>query len=267
MNRLDTLFGRLRTEKRKALSIFVTAGYPSAEITVPLVLELERSGADLVEIGVPFSDPIADGPIIQQSSEQALRDGMTLARTLDIVQQIRSSCELPIVLMGYANPIYAYGLAMALDRCRDVGVDGMIIADMPLEESTAYCALARERTISSILLAAPTSSDARLRTLDDHSTGFLYCVSITGITGSREGVREMSLSFLKRARACVTKNPLLIGFGISTPDDAYQISRTSDGVIIGSALTKILGESSPATLLSNAGGFVTAMRGALDRKE
>ena len=266
MNRLDTLFDRLRSEKRKALSIFVTAGYPSAAITVPLILELERSGADLVEIGVPFSDPIADGPIIQQSSEQSLRNGMTLARTFDIVHQIRSRSEIPIVLMGYANPIYAYGMALALDRCLDAGVDGMVIADMPLEESTAYRALARERSISSILLAAPTSSDARLRTLDDHSTGFLYCVSITGVTGSREGVRDIASSFLKRARACVTKNPLLIGFGISTPDDAYHISRTSDGVIIGSALTKILGESSPSTILLNAGGFVATMRTALDRK-
>jgi tryptophan synthase alpha chain len=263
--RLQNRFEELRREGRKALSLFVTAGYPSIRDTVPLVLGLAEAGADLIELGIPFSDPVADGPTIQRSSEVALSNGVTLRKTLELARRIRARSDVPLILMGYANPIYAYGLTKFLAECSDIGIDGTIIADLPPEESELYVRTAKEKSLASIFLAAPTTSPARLARLDEISTGFLYCVSITGVTGARRQIAGRAREFLQRARATVKKNPLLVGFGISTPEDARRIAGLSDGVVVGSALIKALGNGS-GKALDRARRFTRQLRRALDSK-
>ena len=264
--RITDKLNQLQLNNRKALSLFVTAGYPTIESTVPLVVALANAGADVIEIGIPFSDPIADGPTIQLSSEVALRNGVTLQKTLELSEQIRKQSDIPLVLMGYANPIYAYGLDKFLSRCKEAGIDGTIIADLPLEESEEYRTIAQQNNIATIFLAAPTTSSDRLTQLDNASTGFLYCVSITGVTGERKALASQTESFLKRARMSVKKNPLLVGFGISTPDDARRIASLSDGVIIGSALINTIQHASQNHIIDGAVEFVKSIRIALDQK-
>ncbi len=261
--RISDTLRALRGRGRKALSLFVTAGYPQVADTVGLVLGLEKAGADLIELGIPFSDPIADGPTIQHSSEVALRNGVTLSRTLEMAREIRAESQIPLVLMGYANPIWNYGLDRFLSECAGIGVDGTIIADLPLEESSTYAASGKKLGLATIFLAAPTTPPARLAELDRVSTGFLYCISITGVTGERSSPGLRPEDFLREARSSVRNNPLLVGFGISTPGDAARIASLSDGIIVGSALIKALGNSSGAGA-DRAYELVGSMRKALD---
>ena len=261
--RLQHRLEEIRRRGRKALSLFVTAGYPSIRETVPLVLGLAESGADVIELGIPFSDPVADGPTIQHSSEVALRNGVTLGKTLEFCRRIRARSDVPLVLMGYSNPIFAYGLTPFLAHCSEIGVDGTIIADLPPEESEVYVRTAEKMSLAAVFLAAPTTTPGRLARLDEISTGFLYCVSITGVTGERGGIAGHALEFLRRARATVKKNPLLVGFGISTPEDASRIARMSDGVVIGSALIKAL-QNGSGKPLDRARKFTRSLRRALD---
>ena len=258
---------QLKQNNRKALSLFVTAGFPTVENTVPLVIALANTGADIIELGIPFSDPIADGPTIQLSSEVALRNGVSLQTTLEMAKEIRGKSDVPLVLMGYANPIYAYGLNKFLSICQEIGVDGIIIADLPLEESEEYRRIAKQHSIATIFLASPTTSPERLVQLDQASTGFLYCVSITGVTGERQALASQAESFLKQARSCVKNNPILVGFGIATPEDAKRVASLSDGVIIGSALIKLIQNSSQNHMIEDATEFVKSIRKALDEKE
>ncbi len=213
-----------KQQGRKALSFFITAGYPTIESTIPLVTALAESGADLIEIGIPFSDPIADGPTIQMSSEQALRNGITLAKTLTMAKEMRRQTDIPLVLMGYANPIFAFGLQKFIQTSAEYGIDGVIIPDLPLEESQEYRNHTAQSGIASIFLASPTTPDERLHRLDQASTGFLYCVSVAGVTGMRTDIADQAKIFLRRARKHVSLNPMLAGFGISTPNDAKEMS-------------------------------------------
>ncbi|TAK59084.1 MAG: tryptophan synthase subunit alpha [Bacteroidetes bacterium] len=263
MNNLSTRVNNVMSEKKKALSFFVTAGFPTLEITVPLVVELAKAGADVIELGIPFSDPVADGPIIQASSEIALRNGITLNKTLEMARQIRQQSDVPLVFMGYANPIFSMGLENFLSSCHAIGIDGVIIPDLPLEESEEYRMLAKQNNVSTIFLAAPTTSNERLKLLDEASTGFLYCVSVTGVTGERQQISIQAKEFLTRARTCVKNNPLFVGFGISTPEDAQQIAQYADGIIIGSALVKILQNAPLRQAVSDAVTFVKSIRKAL----
>jgi tryptophan synthase alpha chain len=256
-----------RRNKRKILSFFVTAGYPHQDDTVPLVVEMAKAGADLIELGIPFSDPIADGPTIQLSSDTALRNGITLHKTLEMAQEIRKQSSVPLVLMGYANPIFSFGLQRFINKCAEIGVEGTIIPDLPLEESNEYREFAAHADVAAIFLAAPTTSDDRLEELDTISTGFLYCVSITGVTGERNGLPDQSEEFLTRARGCVKNNPLLVGFGIATAEDARRVSHLSDGVIIGSALISAIGKSNKNHVIERAVQFVKPFRDALDGME
>ena len=250
---------------RKILSFFITAGYPHPDDTVAIVRSLAEGGADLVELGIPFSDPIADGPVIQASSEQAIKNGGSLARTLELAAEIRKSVAIPIVLMGYANPIVRFGMDKFFAACATVGVEGTIIPDVPLEESGEYRELAGRCGIATVFLAAPTSSDERIAILDQASQGFLYCVSVAGVTGAREGLAEQAADFLRRARGIVTCNPLLVGFGIAAPDDAVRLSKFSDGVIVGSSLLRRIGSSPRGAAAQEAGRFARDFRAALDR--
>jgi tryptophan synthase alpha chain len=264
MNRLVQCLSSLRAKNKKALSLFLTAGYPAMDSTPLLVTALEHAGADIIELGIPFSDPIADGPTIQMSSEQALRNGMTLDKTLSMVKEVRKHSSIPLVLMGYANSFYAYGMDRFFSGCRDYGVDGVIIPDLPLEESTLYRQFASHNNVASIFLASPTTPDDRLRELDRASTGFLYCISVTGVTGVREVLANQAETFLHRARNVVHRNPLLAGFGISTPEDAKLMARTCDGIIIGSALINVISNGSTKSPVDKAVEFTKPIRDALD---
>jgi tryptophan synthase alpha chain len=258
MNRIDQKFASLSTEKGKALTLFLTAGFPSIDSTVDLVLELERGGADIVELGMPFSDPLADGPVIQHSSAIALRNGVRLSHILEYIRKIRRKSDIPLVLMGYLNPILAFGPKKFFAAAASAGVDGFILPEIPLEEAERYCDLAQRQGLALILLVTPTSSPRRITLVDSASSGFLYCVSTTGVTGTHR--RSTSQEYVRRVKYYAKKNPVLVGFGVSTPEDAKSYAANADGVIVGSALIKkIIEGKSKAKLRAWTRGFKNAL--------
>jgi tryptophan synthase alpha chain len=233
-NRLTAKLTQLREQNEKALVLFLTAGYPKLDSTVPLVLELAHAGADIIELGMPFSDPLADGPIIQTSSQQAIKNGITLDHILNQVKRIREHTNIPLVLMGYLNPILHYGEEKFFADAKKAGVDGIILPEVPLEESERFLSINRKYNLADILFIGPATSDKRIQKIDKATTGFLYCVSTTGVTG-RTNVGDIK-SYVKRVKRNSKNNPVLVGFGIKTPIDAQRIAQQADGVIVGSAL-------------------------------
>jgi len=235
--RIQSLFERKSTHD-KVMSLFITAGYPDVESTVDLVLGFEEHGADLIELGMPFSDPLADGPTIQYASNTAISNGITMNKIFGMVREIRKSSEIPLILMGYINPVLKYGVERFCKEAVESGVDGLIIPDAPVEESSIISKEAEAHNLDLIYLVAPNSSNERMKLVDEHSNGFVYCVSVTGVTGAREGdeVAKSVERFIDRVKANVTKNPKLVGFGIKSHEDAKIISRQVDGFIVGSAL-------------------------------
>lgn len=236
-NRIRTLFEN-RNQQEKVMSLFLTAGYPDLESTVELILGFEENGADIIELGMPFSDPLADGPTIQFSSTVAIENGITMNGIFEIVREVRKSSNIPIVLMGYINPVLRYGISGFCTRASEAGVDGLIIPDVTLEESELIRDEAKIHHLSLIYLVAPNTGDERMARIDEASEGFVYCVSVTGVTGAREGdeIARSVERFINRVNRNVTKNPKLIGFGIRSHEDAERITRKSDGFIVGSAL-------------------------------
>jgi tryptophan synthase alpha chain len=258
MNRLTSLLGSFRNRQKKALALFVTAGYPAADSTPDLVLSLAGAGADIIEIGMPFSDPLADGPVIQQSSTVALVNGVTIARTLDDVRTIRKTSSVPLVLMGYLNPILSYGPGRFFLDAAASGVDGIILPELTLEESVRFKTEIAHNGLSQILLVAPTTPAERVSAIDAASSGFLYCVSTTGVTGDPgRGTVDEFLGIVKR---CAKRNPVLVGFGISTAEGATRAASLSDGVIIGSALIRRLANGDPIESITR---WVSSIRDAL----
>ena len=226
---------------RRSLAMFLTAGYPTRRATPDLVCALEDGGADLVEIGVPFSDPLADGPVIQKASGVAITNGVTLPVILEMVAAIRKRTSVPLVLMGYLNPIMRYGVERFFPDAASAGVDGVILPELPLEEWFGYAPRVSSAGLAGILLATPTTPAERVRRIDEASTGFVYCVSTTGVTGS--AVASSALADVREVRKHVQRNPMLVGFGISRPDQAVEFARDTDGVIVGSALLRRLDEN------------------------
>lgn len=235
MNRIERTFSTLSARKEKALTLFLTAGFPSIDSTVDLVLRLEQSGADIIELGMPFSDPLADGQVIQQSSAIALHNGVNLEKIFGYVRRIRESSDMPVVLMGYLNPVLSFGRAKFFSAAAQAGVDGIILPEVSLEEARSFRSLSRANGLSHILLVSPTASSDRIVAIDRASTGFLYCVSTTGVTGVRGG-RQPSHGYVKRVKLHAKNNPVQVGFGISSPGDAKAYAAHADGVIVGSAL-------------------------------
>ena len=236
MTRIDKKFTLLRQEKRPALVTFITAGDPNREICEELLTNLPEAGADIIELGMPFSDPMADGPSIQASSERAIKAGATLEQTLDIVASFREKDqETPLVLMGYYNPIYFMGVELFLKRARAAGVDGLIIVDLPPEADEELCLPAITAGINFIRLVAPTTDDMRLPKLIKNSSGFVYFISIAGITGTHGADLTKTKAYLQRIRG-TTDLPITVGFGIRTPEQAAQFAFMSDGVVVGSAI-------------------------------
>ena len=237
--RLRAHLDGVRGRGGRAMGLFLTSGFPTPDATLPILRAVDRGGADFVELGMPFSDPVAEGLPIQQASERALRQGATMAGTFETAAAFRRESDTPLVLMGYANPVMRYGPG---DFCADAassGVDGLILPDLPPEEAEEVEAAAAQHGLSVTHLIAPNTSDARVRLVDDRSTGFVYAVSVTGLTGSGLGAHAATDAYLARARALV-EQPLLVGFGISTGADAARLSRHTDGFIVGSALIRLV---------------------------
>lgn len=264
LRRIADAFASAKREGRAALMPYFTAGYPDAAASEEVLYAIAEAGADLIELGVPFSDPLADGPVIQHSTQVALDHGMTAARVLDLVQRVRErGVNQPILLMGYMNPILAYGAERYVADARAVGADGLIVPDLPIEEAAALEACCASGGLALIYLAAPTSPDERLQRIAARTTGFLYLVSLTGVTGVRAALPTDLGDFVARARA-VAHTPVAVGFGIATPQQAAAVGQLADGVIVGSALVKaVAGADNPAAL---AGDFVRALRVGIGRR-
>ncbi|MGM0506647.1 MAG: tryptophan synthase subunit alpha [Bacteroidota bacterium] len=241
MNRIESLFAN-RDKGEKVMSLFLTAGYPTPDVTAELVIGCEAAGADLIELGIPFSDPLADGPTIQFSSSEAIRQGITMEKIFSIVEEIRSTSDIPLVLMGYINPVLSYGVASFCKRAAEAGVDGLILPDITLEEAELVEDEARKNGLAQIHLVAPNTGDERMEEIDRRSNGFVYCVSVTGVTGARDGdeVARSVEKFIDRVNTHVTRNPKMVGFGIKNYEDAQQISERADGFIVGSALIETI---------------------------
>jgi tryptophan synthase alpha chain len=258
MNRIDQTFAALKRSHKKALIGYVTAGYPTKNRFPQLVQLLEKSGLDLLEIGVPFSDPVADGATIQRSSQKALENGVTLPWILQTVSRLRARVQLPILLMSYSNPILAMGLDRFFARARVCGVDGLIVPDLIPEEGAPFEHLAKKYSLRLVYLAAPTTHPARLQHIARSTQGFLYAVSLTGVTGARQVLSDGLSRFLAHIRRYTSK-PVAVGFGISTPAQIRSIRRSVDGVIVGSALIQQIDRS-----FQKAGMFVRTLQTALN---
>ena len=242
MNRIDKKFQELRDRGASAFMPYLCAGDPTPELTAKLLLTLEAAGADLIELGVPFSDPIADGPTIQRASERALTHGISLQQILEIVTSIRPQTDIPIALMSYYNPIFRMGEETFCKAAQDAGVDGVIVPDLPPEEAQQLLEIAPRYNLATIFLVAPTSPPERMQLIASVSTGFIYCVSVTGVTGARAMLSDEVAPMITELRKHTDK-PISVGFGVSTPEQATQVSQIADGVIVGSAIVNVIEEN------------------------
>jgi tryptophan synthase alpha chain len=266
MSRVSSALARAREDGRTALIVYVCAGDPSLEVTEALIPRLAEAGADVVELGVPFSDPLADGPTIQAASQRALEHGTSPAKVLDCVRKVRGQgCEVPLVLMGYLNPLVARGVGRFCSEAARVGVDGLIVPDLPLDEADEVGGPALQHGLDLILLAAPTTPADRLRRIAERTRGFLYFVSVTGVTGARGDLPAELPAQLKAAREA-SSAPVAVGFGVSSPEQAARLAQHADAVIVGSALVKTLAESNgdlePALRLVRSLSAALRMAGA-----
>jgi tryptophan synthase alpha chain len=265
MGRISERFAALRARGERALIPFVTAGDPDLGVTEAVLPALAAAGADLIELGVPFSDPVAEGPTIQRSSERALAAGATLRRILVLVQALRPRLDVPIVLMGYGNNLLSMGPAGFADAARKAGVDGVIAVDVPFEEEPELFEHLEASGVDAILLAAPTTTEARLAEIARRTRGFLYYVSLTGVTGARSELPPGLVESLERIRR-VSDVPVCVGFGVSTPEQAAFIARHADGVVVGSALVdRMAAAGSREGAVTAAAEFVAALKAPLRR--
>ena len=243
--RIYDTFARLKAQGRAAFMPYMPVGYPSPELSPAIFHALVEAGADLIEVGVPFSDPLADGPTIQAATQQALAQGVVPADAFALVRRLRAEgVTIPLILMGYVNPILAYGMARYVADAAASGADGFIVPDLPPDEADELEALAQEHGLAVIHLVAPTSTPERLALAASHSSGFLYLVSVTGITGARDTLPPHLAEFVARVREH-TELPLAVGFGIGTPEQARAVAQLADGVVVGSALVKRAGSENP----------------------
>ncbi len=260
MSRLDTTFERLRAKGERALVAYLMAGDPSLAETERLVIEAERRGADVVELGVPFSDPLADGPVIQRADVRALAAGTSLPRVLEMVASLRARVRLPLVLMTYYNPVLAFGLKSFARTAADAGADGVIVPDLPHEEAEPLRAEAEPAGLDLIHLVAPTSTPARVKAIARLSRGFIYVVSLTGVTGER---RELppDLGAQIRTLRLVTTKPVCVGFGVSTPEQVEAVGKLADGVAVGSAIVRAIEEhAGTSALVAKVGDFIASLK-------
>jgi tryptophan synthase alpha chain len=239
MTRIAETFTRLRDEHKPGLVTYVTAGDPDLDRTAGILRALDRAGADVLEVGVPFSDPLADGPVIQRATERALAAGTTLSGVLTLLDSMRGDLDAPIVIFSYANPILRLGAERFADRARGAGVDGVLILDLPIEEADEFRAMLARRGIDTILLLSPTTTDDRLRRAAELGSGFLYAISRLGVTGARDTLAAGAQEMVRRIRS-VSDLPVALGFGISKPDHVREVGQWADAAVVGSALVDVI---------------------------
>jgi tryptophan synthase alpha chain len=263
-SRLDATFAALRARHERALVAYFTAGDPSLALTRKLVGEAARRGADVIELGIPFSDPLADGPVIQRATQRALAAGVTLPRVLELVREMRGEVSAPLVFLTYYNPILAFGLKAFCRTSVEVGIDGVIVADLPPEESGPLRAEAMAAGLDLVHLVAPTSTPERMRKIARASEGFVYMVSLTGVTGERTALATEELAQQLRALRAITTKPVCVGFGIGTPEQAALVGQLADGVVVGSAIVRLVERhASSAELLDRVGDFIAGLKAPL----
>jgi tryptophan synthase alpha chain len=257
MSRITSVF---KQSRRKALIPYVTVGYPSIEDTLKVVPLLASSGCDIVELGIPFSDPLADGATIQKASFSALKNGVTPKLCLEVAKELSLKVNIPLVFMTYFNPVFSYGLQEFCTACASSGVDGLIIPDLPPDEGSELEAITQKYSLDLIYLLAPTSAEERIKLVAERARGFIYLVSVTGVTGTRGNLPSELDTFVARVRK-VAKQPLCVGFGISTPEQARQVAQIADGVIVGSRIIQLM-ETYGLVSVDN---FIKELRHALDK--
>jgi len=256
LSRIASIFTK---PKHTALIPYITVGYPNVDTTLKVVPLLASSGCDIIELGIPFSDPLADGATIQRASYQALRQGVTPKLCFEVAQELRRRVEIPLVFMTYYNPVLKFGLAQFCSKCAEVGVDGLIIPDLPPEEGEELEQSTRRHVLDLIYLLSPASTEERIKLVASRSSGFIYLVSLTGVTGPRDKLPEELESFVAKVKKR-TEKPLCVGFGVSTPEQARRIAKVADGVIVGSRIIQLLDEDKS---LKNASSFIKCLRDAL----
>lgn len=254
-NRINKLF---QEKKERVLSVYFTAGYPELNDTKTIIQELVKNGVDLIEIGMPFSDPVADGPVIQQSSLVALNNGMSVKKLFEQLQDIRQSVDIPLILMGYLNPVLQYGIEAFCQKCNEIGIDGLILPDLPLSVyEDDFKVILEANNLHNIFLITPQTSDERLSQIDEISTGFIYMVSSNAITGAKTSVNQFQRDYFERIRSKNLKNPRLIGFGISNAETFAEACQFASGAIIGSAFVKCL--DGDGNLAQKISGFINSI--------
>ena len=267
MSRIAGVFERLKLRRRKALIPYITAGDPYPDATVEIMLALASNGADVIELGVPFSDPMADGPVIQKAAERALTHGIGMSQVLAYVEEFRSRNQsTPVVLMGYANPVERYGVARFVADSKAAGVDGVLVVDYPPEECEAFAALLRHNALDPVFLLAPTSTESRMREVGRIASGYVYYVSLKGVTGAGHLDVAAVAEMIPRIRSHVSI-PVGVGFGIRDAQTARAVAAVSDAVVIGSALVQLMEREARENVAAAAGRFIASIRLALDTSE
>jgi tryptophan synthase alpha chain len=263
MNRIPEKFSQLKRQNRKAFIPYITLGDPSLEASFEIVLELSRAGADIVELGIPFSDPLADGPVIQRATERALQRGFTLQSGLKTVAKLREQTDVPFLLFSYYNPLFAYGFEQLAQDAKASGIDGMLITDLSVEEAEVPVRVLRQAALDSVFLAAPTSTDDRIDKIARYSSGFIYAVSRTGVTGAQKSISDEVAPLVERIRRH-SSLPVAVGFGISEPSHVAGICQLADGAVVGSALVRCIEENlANPHLAQKVGEFTRWLRGGI----
>mgnify|MGYP000669334295 CR=1 FL=1 len=256
-NRINQLFEQKR---ERILSVYFSAGFPELNDTKTIIRQLQDSGADIVEIGVPYSDPVADGPTIQDSNTKALKNGMSISLLFEQLKDIRSEVTLPLILMGYINPVLQFGVERFCSKCEEVGIDGLILPDLPMAEYLdEYKETFDKYGLKNVFLITPQTTEARIKMIDENTDGFIYMVSSASITGAKSGISQEQIDYFERVRALNLKNPTLIGFGISNKETFDRACKYSSGAIIGSAFINVLNNSSD--IKKDIDGFIKSVKG------
>jgi tryptophan synthase alpha chain len=260
MSRLDVIFDAIRASPDPGLVTFITAGDPDLDRSAEILRALNSAGSDVLEIGVPFSDPLADGPVIQRASERALQSGTTLSRTIAMVEQVRPKVEAGIVLFTYANPVVRMGQKVFLERAANAGVDGVLILDLPIEEAEEFHTTAKNVGVDPIFLLSPTTSDVRIKRAADLGQGFLYGISRLGVTGAQDTLSDGAEALVARIRR-LTNMPVALGFGISRPEHVSEVGQWADAAVVGSGLVDVIARASSEGLLADVERYVKWLRG------
>mgnify|MGYP001352172925 FL=1 len=266
LSKVDEKFYELKNNKKIALMPFIMAGDPSIEKTSEILLKLQENGADLIELGIPYSDPLADGPIIQLSASRALKSGTTPKKVIKLLESLKGKLNIPIILFSYLNPLLCFGFEQFCELASNAGVSGLIIPDLPLEEAYKFSKIVSNYSIDLVLLVAPTTPFERMKKISNYTKGFTYLVSVTGVTGERNKMESRVENLIAKLKE-INSNPIAVGFGISTPEHVNKVREWgADGVIIGSAFVKRISSSSEEDVVSNVGKFCNDMRLAADQK-